>query len=149
MLGLEKGSVGVHSNFFELGGNSLGAAVMIAQIHKAFYVRLSLAEVFRTPTLRGLSETVKGLTRAPYSSIAPVEEKEYYALSPAQKRLFIVQQMKTGNTGYNMPHTVLLKGEPDMERLDRTFRKLIARHETLRTSFRMVGDQPVQVGVIG
>ena len=74
----------------------------------------------------------------------PVEEKEYYALSSAQKRMYILQQMDLNSTAYNMPQIIPLPGEIDIDKLEESFKKLINRHESLRTSFHMIGDQPVQ-----
>ncbi|MCP4152000.1 MAG: non-ribosomal peptide synthetase, partial [bacterium] len=55
------------------------------------------------------------------------------------------QQMEIGNTGYNMPYTILPEEKIDKKKLEITFRTLIARHESLRTSFYIRDDHPVQV----
>ncbi|MCP4217401.1 MAG: non-ribosomal peptide synthetase, partial [bacterium] len=74
----------------------------------------------------------------------PVEKKEYYPLSSAQKRMYILQQMEMNSTIYNMPQTIPLPQELDADKLEKTFRQLIRRHESLRTSFHMVNEKPVQ-----
>ena len=43
-----------------------------------------------------------------------------------------------------MPSVLRVEGKLDLIKLEKAFEKLIARHETLRTSFDMVGDEPVQ-----
>ncbi|MCP4155060.1 MAG: AMP-binding protein, partial [bacterium] len=60
------------------------------------------------------------------------------------KRLYVLQQMETENTGYNITKILYLDGELHIERIEESFKKLINRHESLRTSFRMVDDVPVQ-----
>ncbi|MCP5048428.1 MAG: AMP-binding protein, partial [bacterium] len=72
------------------------------------------------------------------------EEKEYYALSAAQKRVYVVQQIQLDGTGYNIPDFLLLAGTVDKDKMERTFKRLIRRHESLRTSFHMMAEEPVQ-----
>ncbi len=79
-----------------------------------------------------------------YKSIDPAEKKEYYFLSSAQKRLYILYQVKTDSVSYNMPQLAALEGKLEKERLGATFKKLIERHESLRTSFLMLEGEPVQ-----
>ncbi|MCP5054026.1 MAG: AMP-binding protein, partial [bacterium] len=72
----------------------------------------------------------------------------YYPLSSAQKRLFVLQQMDLDSTVYNIPQMMVLDTEKGFEvnppKLEETFRQLIRRHESFRTSFHMIDDQPVQ-----
>jgi amino acid adenylation domain-containing protein len=143
-LELDKSSISIDSNFFELGGHSLRAAVMTAKIHKKLNVKLPLAEVFNTPTIRGLSEYINGLTEHKFLSIGPAEEKEYYRLSSAQKRLYILKDMDDQSINYNLPYAAILEGKADKRKLEDTFKSLIKRHESLRTSFHMITDEPVQ-----
>jgi thioesterase domain-containing protein/acyl carrier protein len=51
--------IGIGDNFFDLGGHSLKATIMTAKIHKSFNVRIPLTEIFKTPTIRNLSEYIK------------------------------------------------------------------------------------------
>ncbi len=143
-LALEKDVIGINSNFFRLGGHSLKAVSMISKIHKAFNVRLLLTEVFRTPTIQALAKYLAEEKEKKYTSIQPVEKKEYYALSPAQKRLFILQQMEVESTISNLPQRIIVKQKADKEQWEAIFKKMIERHESLRTSFEIVGDEPVQ-----
>jgi hypothetical protein len=78
-----------------------------------------------------------------YASIKAAEEKEYYALSSAQRRLFIIQQTDKNSIAYNLPQVIELEGEPPGKRLEETFRKLIERHDSLRTSFLVINSEPV------
>jgi amino acid adenylation domain-containing protein len=137
-------TIGIDDNFFELGGHSLKATVMVSRIHKVLNVKLTLAQVFKTPTIRGLSGYIKRAARDKYAAIEPVEKQEYYVLSSAQKRLYILQQMEQGSTAYNMPSVIPLSEEPEINQLKEIFIQLIQRHESFRTSFHMAADQPVQ-----
>ncbi|MCP4146681.1 MAG: AMP-binding protein, partial [bacterium] len=140
-----KTDVGIDENFFQLGGHSLSAVLMVSRIHKTFNVRLPLAEVFKTPTIRGLARFIKQTNPERYFTIEPVEKKDYYDLSPAQKRIYILQQMEPQNTVYNMPQLIPIETKKDLKKdLERIFRKLIERHESLRTSFHMIEERLVQ-----
>lgn len=136
--------IGINDNFFELGGHSLKATTLVSQVHKAFNVELPLKEVFKTPTIKGLSEYIKGLEEHRYAFIEPAEASAYYELSSAQKRLYTLQQFDPGDTGYNMPKALLIEGSLDMMRLEECFKHLIQRHETLRTGFEPVGEEILQ-----
>jgi amino acid adenylation domain-containing protein len=144
VLGIEKEKIGVTANFFESGGHSLNAAVLSTKIHKELDVKMPLAQIFKTPTIKGLSGYIQTTAKNKYTLMEPVEKKEYYILSPAQKRLYILQQMSPESTAYNMPNVISIPGEPVKAKLEAAFEKLINRHESLRTSFPMIDDEPVQ-----
>ncbi|WP_036694188.1 condensation domain-containing protein, partial [Paenibacillus tyrfis] len=138
------GKVGIRDNFFEIGGHSLRATVLIAKIHKEMNSRILLREVFQSSTIEQMAQLIEGRERIAYASIPLVEESEYYAVSSAQKRLYILSQLGDGGISYNMPGIMTVEGSLDRERLEEAFRKLIQRHETLRTSFDVVNGEPQQ-----
>jgi fengycin family lipopeptide synthetase D len=144
MLGMENERIGIDDNYFELGGHSLKATLMVSKIHKEFNVDTPLAQIFDFPTIRGLAQIIKGLKEVQYAALEAVEKKEYYSLSSAQKRTFILHQMDTESISYNLPVVRMLSGDLDKKKLADTFRKLIQRHQSLRTSFIMIDEEPVQ-----
>jgi amino acid adenylation domain-containing protein len=144
VLGIEKNILNINSDFFELGGHSLKAALLISKIHKTFDVNIPLTEIFTSPTIKELAAYIKEAVKDKYISIEPTEKKEYHALSSAQKRLYVLYQMDEEGIGYNIPSFLLLEGSPDKDRLDEISRKLIKRHESLRTSFHIIKEEPVQ-----
>jgi acyl carrier protein len=56
VLGLER--VGVHDNFFEVGGHSLNATQVIAQLHEELELELPLRSLFESPTIAELAVSV-------------------------------------------------------------------------------------------
>ncbi|MEU6990233.1 amino acid adenylation domain-containing protein [Streptomyces sp. NPDC046465] len=58
---LRQDRVGVHDDFFAVGGNSLQAASLMSLLSERFQVRVGLAEFFRSPTVAHLAETVDRL----------------------------------------------------------------------------------------
>lgn len=137
-------TISTGSDFFALGGHSLRATILATKIHKHLHVRVPLAEIFKAPTIQGIASFIQQATEEQYLAIPRAPQKEYYALSPAQKRLFILQQMDPGSTGYNMPMLIPVGKDFRKEKLDPVFRSLIERHESLRTSFRLNDGIPVQ-----
>ncbi|MCP5054073.1 MAG: amino acid adenylation domain-containing protein, partial [bacterium] len=144
VLEISPGTVSIDTGFFHLGGHSLNATVLVSRIHKEFRVTVPLLEVFRNDTVRRLSAYIKGAAKTRYSRIEPVEKRDYYSLSSAQKRIYVLQQMDLDNTAYNMPMILPLAPDAEPGKLESVFSRLIARHESLRTSFITVDNQPVQ-----
>ncbi|HLP59034.1 MAG TPA: condensation domain-containing protein, partial [Candidatus Deferrimicrobium sp.] len=138
------GRIGIDDDFFELGGHSLKATTLVSKMHKIFDVKVPLVQIFKTPNIRELAKYIKGIGKDCYISVAPAEEKEYYLLSSAQKRLYILYKMSPDSTAYNMPGIIPLSLEFNWKKIEETFKKLVNRHESLRTSFSMVNDTPVQ-----
>ncbi|MEK3924034.1 amino acid adenylation domain-containing protein, partial [Paenibacillus sp. FSL K6-2393] len=141
---LKKDRIGAIDNFFDLGGHSLKAASLISRIHQVFGVSISLRKIFELPTLERLSEFI---LRSDQDRLAPIPNcpiATYYPLSASQQRLFILNQLETAGNGYNMPAFFKLEGTLDMDRLQQAFHLLIDRHESLRTSFGIVNQEPVQ-----
>ena len=136
--------VGINDDLFQLGGHSLKATVLVGRIHKELDLKVPLTELFKRPTIRGISEYLASQNKTLYRAIEKVEERDYYQVSSAQKRIYLLQQFDTGNTAYNMPGMVMIEGELNIPQLEGTFKKLIKRHETLRTSFVRVDEEVVQ-----
>ncbi|MGD2093280.1 MAG: amino acid adenylation domain-containing protein, partial [Candidatus Aminicenantes bacterium] len=141
---LEVDRIGIDDQFFQLGGHSLKAIILISRMNKAFHVTVPLAEIFRTPTIRGLSAYITSKQQGLFTPIEPMEEKDYHALSSAQKRLYFLHQLDEDSTSYNMPYVLRLEGEVNRGKLAEIFLRLIVRHESLRTSFGMLDGEPVQ-----
>ncbi len=70
-------------------------------------------------------------------AIPAIQSAESYALSDAQKRLWIVSQFdEEASTAYNMPNYLLLEKAYDIPTLKKAVLAVIERHEILRTYFK-------------
>lgn len=136
--------LGTRDDFFELGGDSLKALNLVSRIHKELNVEILPSEIFKNPTVEKIVKYINSLKKDTFESIQPVEKKEHYELSFAQKSLYIQQQVETDNLSYNLPIAVILEGHTDKDRLGEVFGKLIERQEILRTSFEFIGKAPAQ-----
>jgi tyrocidine synthetase III len=144
VLGIEKSTIGIDANFFKMGGHSLKAIMLTTRIHKAFNTKIPLVDIFKHPTIGKLAIYLKESVESPFTSIPVMENKEYYPLSSAQKRLYILQQMNVACTAYNIPFMAQLIGQFDKQRFREAFVQLIKRHENFRTSFEVIDGEYAQ-----
>ena len=141
---LNKERISIYDDFFELGGHSLKGIVLISKIHKELNVEVPLKELFRRSTVAGLSEYITLAPESVYKEIEPVVEKEYYEVSSAQKRMWLLQQLDPESTSYNMSGVFILDGDLNRSLLEKTISSLIERHELFRTTFEIVENTLVQ-----
>ncbi len=80
-----------------------------------------------------------------YLWINPTEKRDYYPLSSSQKRLYLLHCKEKENTAYNMAKAFVSEEVLDKEKVERACRKLIDRHESLRTSFKIIDGEPAQI----
>jgi amino acid adenylation domain-containing protein len=67
-----------------------------------------------------------------------------FPTSFAQQRLWFLDRLAPGNPFYNVSTALRLKGALDLTALKQTFKEIVRRHETLRTTFLVVEGQPLQ-----
>lgn len=149
VLGIEKEVIGINDNFFQLGGHSLRAVTMVSRVYQAFAVKIPLSEAFKRSRIKELSQyireaRVKENAADGYSCGAAIEKREYYPLSPAQQRFYMIQHLSPDTTLFHMPQMLMLTDKVDVDKLEQNFKQLIQRHEALRTSFEIIAEQPVQ-----
>ncbi|MEV7025338.1 amino acid adenylation domain-containing protein [Kitasatospora sp. NPDC093558] len=82
----------------------------------------------------------------PRQALAPVprDPAAPRPLSFAQQRMWFAEQLAPGTALQNVPLAVRLTGRLDADALAGALRRIVARHETLRTSFAVVDATPVQ-----
>ncbi|MBL8986310.1 MAG: amino acid adenylation domain-containing protein [Gemmatimonadetes bacterium] len=68
-----------------------------------------------------------------------------FPLSFAQRRLWFVHRLEPASSAYNVPLALRLRGPLDIAALERALATIQARHESLRTTFREIDGEPVQV----
>ncbi|OBY76558.1 hypothetical protein BBG47_26405 [Paenibacillus sp. KS1] len=136
--------IGVKDDFFELGGHSLRATALASKVSKEMHVALPLRDIFHYSTLEAMAQAIGELEKQEHRAIPIAPMAEHYPLASAQKRLYILHQAEGAQQSYNMPGAMSVSGHIDRNRLEAALLQLIARHDTLRTSFEMVDGEPVQ-----
>ncbi|MDS0140063.1 MULTISPECIES: non-ribosomal peptide synthase/polyketide synthase [unclassified Amycolatopsis] len=143
-LGLER--VGADGNFFELGGDSILSIRFTSALRGAFGVDVSPRTVFDHPTVAGLAAALPTASATPLSAaITPVGRDGELPLSFAQQRLWFLDDFAPGSTDHVTVFGVRLRGDLRPDALARALTTLIARHESLRTTFPAVDGRPRQV----
>lgn len=168
-LGVDQ--VGAEDDFFELGGQSLIAARIADQLATELGIDVEVRTLFEWPTIRELAAVISRDQPAIVAALADLAElppdlwhrlldedrgqapppggapagNGIAPLSPAQEQVWIVDQMNPGQPIYNVPFAYDVRGPLDATRLFEALRLLAGRHDSLRTVFQVVDDQPVQV----
>jgi amino acid adenylation domain-containing protein len=141
--------VGIHDNFFDLGGHSLAATRVVSQVIKQFQLEIPIQYFFHTPTVAGLANYIEKAPLSDYGtsdvSVRSVSRDGQLPLSFSQERLWFLDQLEPGGYTYNLLAAYHLKGELNINALERSINEIIARHEVLRTIFKSVGGQPEQI----
>ncbi|WP_017348401.1 non-ribosomal peptide synthetase [Pantoea sp. A4] len=137
--------VGIDDDFFALGGHSILATGLIARIRARLGVELPVRVLFEHPTVVGLARHLNAShkIRQPLTPITP--RPVPLPVSYSQHLMWVGQNTRGNNSSLNTPIVVSLEGTLDLAALTAGLNDLVERHETLRTRFAVVNDQPVQV----
>jgi amino acid adenylation domain-containing protein len=147
ILAVEK--IGIHDNFFTLGGHSLKATQVISGIRESFGVELPLRELFSAPTIAELAQAIDASIESSGTvealEIQPRKASAVLTLSFAQERLWFLNQLEGDNATYNIPSAWQLNGALSITALEAAVNEIIRRHEILRTTFKTETGVPTQV----
>ncbi|MFD6217902.1 amino acid adenylation domain-containing protein, partial [Nocardia salmonicida] len=127
-------------NFFDLGGNSLTATKVAARLSDAFGTDVAVRALFETPTVDALARELDSIGRQAgpgtgHRRLVPQQRPDRIPLSPAQARMWFLNQFDTSAAVYNVPVVVRISGPLDVDALRSALADVIDRHETLRTRY--------------
>ncbi|HEX2254147.1 MAG TPA: SDR family oxidoreductase [Thermoanaerobaculia bacterium] len=145
LLGIDR--VGLDDDFFELGGHSLLALRLIGELRAALAVDLPPATLFAQPTVAGIAAHVAQLGGGGDALLPPIERLPRdgdLPLSFAQERQWFLARLEPDAPLYNQSAGLLLTGWLDTRALQRSLDETVRRHESLRSSFPLLGEGPVQ-----
>jgi len=149
--------VGIHDNFFHLGGNSIKGISLFNKLQQLFKKNFRLITLFDTPTIAEFAAYLKDNDPDLVEKIGYTPEREVLSdmkadrktgnipLSFAQHWLWAFQTANPADCFYNVSNRFHLAGKLDLEVLEKSLNEIICRHEILRTTFRVVNGSPVQV----
>jgi amino acid adenylation domain-containing protein len=149
VLGLS--SIGLHDDFFAVGGHSLHAIRVVTRLRAMYNVDLPIGQLFGNPTVARLCArlvgvgvepeagvgTDHGVTRRPAGTAAP--------LSQAQRQMWFLDQLNEHAGELNVETVLRLRGRLDLAALRAAVGTVAERHEVLRGRFEVRDGIPVQV----
>ncbi|MFD4789040.1 amino acid adenylation domain-containing protein [Streptomyces sp. NPDC058459] len=146
VLGVER--IGARDDFFALGGHSLLLNQVLVRVRGVLDAELSLRDLFRHPTIAALAEVIEGagaaLRSGPEEAVPRGTPDAPAPLSWTQERLWLEEQLRPGDTAYNMPMVLRLRGPLDPGVLQAALDAVLDRHTVLRTRFVLEDGAPVQ-----
>ncbi|MFD1832036.1 non-ribosomal peptide synthase/polyketide synthase [Streptomyces desertarenae] len=145
VLGVDR--PGVEDDFFALGGDSILSIRLASRLAEAFGTDLSPRAVFTHPTPAALAGLLaqRRADGAGRTAIVPVDRGTAAPMSYAQQRLWFLEEFAPGGTEYTTALALRLRGRLDTGALGEALRALVARHESLRTTFDTVDGRGVQI----
>ncbi|WP_368862446.1 amino acid adenylation domain-containing protein [Frankia sp. Mgl5] len=135
-------ALSVDDDFFRLGGHSLLAARVVARANAVLGSGLDLRDVFDHPTIAGLAGIIfdgSRVSTVPALQIGQLPRPAELPASFGQRSLWITDQI-AGRAIYRMAMTVQSREPVDVSALQAAVRRLVARHEILRTTFVLDED---------
>ncbi|GAA2526057.1 non-ribosomal peptide synthetase [Winogradskya humida] len=141
---LQLDRVGVHDNFFDLGGHSLLVTIAAARLTKALNRPVDVRGFFEHPTIAELAAALPADAPASRTTIDRLVRTGDFPLSFAQDRMWFLNRMDPESPDYMAALAWRVDGPLDKARLDRALRRLADRHESLRTTFPVMESRPVQ-----
>ena len=143
--------VGLNDDFFELGGHSLRAMRLINQIQSIAEIKLSVKDILRNTTPASLATLLEEKKHAEQDSskeievIPYAEKKDYYSMSEAQRRIYGYYSTNPKSLTYNIPVLFKLSGDFNPEKAEDALARMTQRHSALRTYFKVMDKDVVQV----
>ncbi len=137
VLNVEK--VNMVDSFFDMGGDSLKAIELAAGLEDKGYT-VVVKSIFEAKDIQSLAKKITVKTekeeKVHYDSVIPA--------TAAQMSVYTPQILDGTSTLYNVPYVFNVE-KLDVKRLERAINELVARHESLRTSFENRDGQIVQI----
>jgi non-ribosomal peptide synthase protein (TIGR01720 family) len=128
--------VGIHDNFFALGGDSILSLSLIAQARRAG-LQLTIRQLFQAPTIAQLSQLATQVT--PPDSIATSRGQERgssqgsLSLTPIQRWFF--EQGLHNPHHWNQAFLLHLPAELSVARLEQALQWVLSQHDVFRLRF--------------
>ena len=148
---LQVEQVGLHDNFFALGGDSLLATRVVIRLYEITHIEIEVSLIFEAPTVAELAERIEILIQSAAASQAPsgiARVPRQNGIAPAsfgQERLRELQHVLPDLPFFNILYALRVTSPCDAAVLERSINEIVRRHEILRTTFAPVDGRCMQV----
>ncbi|NEA32497.1 amino acid adenylation domain-containing protein [Streptomyces sp. SID13031] len=140
---LGRDRVGVHDNFFGIGGHSLMAVRVSGRLRGRLETRVPVQMIFEHQTVAELAEAICASEDSAGQEPEPIpllprsdSPGQLLPASSGQQQLWFLDQLDpAGGTAYNLPAAFRIDGPLDVAALESAVAGVVERHEVLRTNF--------------
>jgi len=141
------------ANFLEIGGNSIVAAQIIAEINEYYKIELPITKLLETDTIQGFvdlviqevlnrEETIDVTANTAHNIGA---SRNKWPLASDQERIWFLDQINPGNPAFNIYSALRVKGKLDLDILNQSFQILLKKHDLFRARFIYEDNQIFQL----
>jgi len=128
--------LGVHDDFFAVGGHSLLAARLTSRLNRELELSLPLRTLFESPSAETLARAVdaaRSAGQAKAVAIAHDPARRSAPLTPMQERIRFIEELHPGRVVYNTPSAHRLTGPMDLAAFKQALHDMVRRQPALRT----------------
>ncbi|MBA4496577.1 condensation domain-containing protein, partial [Paenactinomyces guangxiensis] len=135
VLGIEQ--VGIHDNFFRLGGDSIKAIQIVSQLNRQNQ-KLEMKHLFQNPTVSELAPYIESYQTMAAQGVVKGEVE----LTPVQRWFF--EQHFADPHHWNQSMMLYNRKGWDPKAVEQVFRKLTEHHDVLRMTYYVNGEKVIQ-----
>ncbi|OUR77781.1 hypothetical protein A9Q83_09690 [Alphaproteobacteria bacterium 46_93_T64] len=131
-----------NDNFFQLGGNSLQAIQMIAEVGESLHTRLPLSLIFAHPTLAEFCAALLRIERqSPLSPVINQAAIKTRQLSFGERQIWFEHHNSSRHIAYNIVISIEFSGRFQLSAMKTSLRQIVRKHEIFRTSYSQENEQ--------
>lgn len=132
-------------DFFNKGGDSLKAVMLVANIEKTMGIKISVSDIFDNSQFSKMKDLLMSRsTGHEPEEIISQPGNEFYATSFAQKRMYAVHEFLGKSLPYNLAAVYICEGIIDKNKIKAAFDILVRRHSAFRTEFHIIDGELFQ-----
>jgi acyl transferase domain-containing protein/acyl carrier protein len=154
-------NIGINDDYFELGGDSLKAIILLSHLKQRLEKNISISALFEAPTISEfasyLGEKYSDITQkfeiepsqnnSPNTSLQPIQRSSpdtCFPSSAGQQRLWFLHDLIGNSTAYHISTAIRLRGPLNTQALIQCHHDLIRHHDILQTCFKPLQGIPHQ-----
>ncbi|MGZ8176957.1 amino acid adenylation domain-containing protein [Williamsia sp. SKLECPSW1] len=147
VIGVDAETIDTGTDFFALGGSSFTATRVVGRLREATGRDVTIRQMFDARTVADLAADLDAMPAADARGVRPVHlpTPASTPLAYPQRRMWFLNRLDPDSTAYTVPLVARIVGTVDVERIRRAVRRVVVRHESLRTVYPDTPDGPRQV----